>query len=144
MLSVSDEFRALLVSEFRYVVARMRSSANPIDKAYYMSGTYGTLMHAFNIHMDKELVFAHEVLNRAQTILNGRVAAVRVGQSTGGMPGTFFTSMENDIEEIANRWERKEEITDLLQHIALSGYAATGNGYYLYEKGQLQLSEPDT
>ena len=139
MLHISDELRAILVAEFRYAASQMRNAPNPVDKAYYMSATHGVLMRLLNIKMDDELVFAHQVLQQAHQILNGRVGPARRGEVTGGMPTILFESIENDIEEIANRWEKNEEVTDLLSHISLCGYAATGNGFYLYEKGEIKL-----
>ena len=58
---------------------------------------------------------------------------------TSVMPPGLLEALEDDLEELANRWEKPEDIADILSHITLLGYSATGNGFYLFTKGQLSL-----
>ena len=139
MLYVSDNLRALIVSEFRYAVSQMRATQIIGDKLYFMTATGGMVQRIFNIEFDQELVFAHQVLTYAHTHIAGRLNSPRQGQMTSVMPQGLLEALEDDLEELANRWEKPEDIADILSHITLLGYSATGNGFYLFTKGQLSL-----
>ena len=139
MLYVSDNLRALIVSEFRYAVSQMRATQIIGDKLYFMTATGGMVQRIFNIEFDQELVFAHQVLTYAQSHIAGRLNSPRQGQMTSVMPPGLLEALEDDLEELANRWEKPEDIADILSHITLLGYSATGNGFYLFTKGQLSL-----
>ena len=139
MLTVTDRSKDLVVSELRFAAARMREKSNVADKLYFMSATWGMIQRIFNIEFDSELVFAHQVLSNTHNHINSRIQGPHLGEMTSQMPAKLFELLENDLDQLANQWELNEDIGDVLAHISLLGYVATGNGFYLYSKGLLKI-----
>ena len=141
-MNISDEHRRIIVDEFRSVAARMRETSDEYRKLYWFSAIYGVLTRVFNLEFDATLVFIHVLLNGAYNTINARAAAISQGRDRAiNIPEGLFDSLNEVLEELAGNIEtdNEQDIFRNLQKIANLTYVTTGNGYYLYQKGLLQL-----
>lgn len=139
MLTISKLNQDVLVGELIFVAVNMRETARPGDKLYLMTAAYGVMHRAFNIEFDQELLIAHQVIQQAYQQINGRVSNPAITTLNAELVGAILDGIADAIEALADRWQNSQEIHDLLSRVALLGYAATGNGAYLYFKGALSL-----
>ena len=139
-MNLSKNMQTLFIDEIRFVVRKMKESADPSTKLYFFSAVYGMAFRIMNIEFDPELAFVHHVLNAAYGTINSRLAAVVQGQERGAaIPDKVFDRLEQGLEEMASRIEQGQETYPVLQTIANLAYSTTGNGYYLYLKGLLPV-----
>ncbi len=141
-MNISDEHRRIIVDEFRSIAARMRDTSDQYRKLYWFSAAYGVVTRVFNLEFDATLVFIHMVLNGAYNTINARAAAISQGTDRAiNIPEGLFDSLNEVLEELAENIEtdNEQDIFRNLQRIANLTYVTTGNGYYLYQKGLLQL-----
>lgn len=139
-MKLSKEMQKLLVDELIYIVENMRTSKNSAQKLYFFSAAFGIAHRIINIEYDGELNFVHSVLNASYAAINQRLAAISTGAEMGaGIPENTFSRLEEELEEIIKSIQAGKETYPALQKISNIGYAATGNGYYLYLKGLLKL-----
>jgi len=140
MLSLSPNLRQTLLEEFRYVANEMRKTEDPARKLYFFSATYGSVNRIFNIEFDPELVFAHLVLNNAHQTIDTRISSISQRREGAiGIPDGLLEKLTQAVEELTDNWGKGKPIDGTLRNIALLTYATTGNGYYLYLKGQLSI-----
>lgn len=141
-MKISDNYKKIIVDEFRSVAGKMKEMEDLSKKLYWFSAAYGVVFRVFNLEFDATLVFVHMILNAAYSTISGRLAAIREGKDeTIDIPEGLFDSLQEVVEELAENIEMENEhdIFKNLQRIANLTYATTGNGYYLYQKGVLQL-----
>lgn len=139
MLTISPTYRSILAQELRFAASQMREAQHPADKVYFLSATWAQIQRVFNLEFDSELVLAHQVLSLAHNHIQGKVSGQHPGPMAAYFPPSIFEFLAADLEELASRWEAGQEAADVLEHVALLGYACTGNGVYLFKKGLLKL-----
>jgi hypothetical protein len=49
-------------------------------------------------------------------------------------------SLSSLLLELKNRIEKNEDFLDILKDFVILSYITTGNGYYLYKKGEITFS----
>lgn len=141
-MKISDNYKKIIVDEFRSVAGKMKETEDLSKKLYWFSAAYGVVFRIFNLEFDATLVFLNWILNAAYSTISMRLAAIREGSDkTVDIPEGLFDSLQEVVEELAQNIEMENEhdIFKNLQRIANLAYATTGNGYYLYQKGVLQL-----
>jgi len=139
-MEIPKELRERLVKEIKFIAEKMRAESDPRVKMFYFSGVYGEMLRLANIHFDKQLLFAHNVLNYAYQTMKGRVDIVVMGRDRLiDLPDALFDRLCERLEQLASCIEKDEELYQTLQEISLLAYIATGNGYYLFQKGVVKI-----
>ncbi|MFA5186781.1 MAG: hypothetical protein WC551_09915 [Patescibacteria group bacterium] len=132
--------RNLLLDELRFVAEEMKKSKEPFRKMYFFSAAYAAANRIINIEFDDELSFIHNVLSSAYSTINVRLSALSSGSEMAvGIPERTFDRLQQGLEEIIGLIEAEKETYPALQKISNVAYGTTGNGYYLYLKGQLKI-----
>jgi len=139
-MEIPTDLRERLVKEIKFVAEKIRTEKDPRTKVYYFSGIYGEMLRLVNIHFDKELLFAHNVLNYVYQTMKTRVDIVVMGRdSLVDFPDGFFDRLSEYLDRLASCIENNEELYRILQEFSCLAYITTGNGYYLFQKGILRI-----
>jgi len=139
-MDISENLREELVNEINFVISKIREEVDLRKKIFFYSGIYGLVNRIFNIRFDPQLVFMHLVLNTSFSLINDRINAIVLGKDTlVEIPDNFFDRLCNALEELARNIAEDEDTYTVLQRIATISYLTTGNGYYLYQKGDLEI-----
>lgn len=149
MLSLPEAVRARLASEFRIAASQMAAQDDPSMKAYFFSVFYGETQRVLNWHWSAELSLLNNVIQTANTIIKGRIDAARAGDPVVGIPEGFEAAWDAIADDLATLFEADGDIdlTDLylvLARAAELSYSVTGNGYYLYLKGDITIGDQAT
>ncbi|PWI46404.1 hypothetical protein CEE45_16990 [Candidatus Heimdallarchaeota archaeon B3_Heim] len=135
-MKIKEDTRKKLIDEIKFIIKKMEKEAEPKQKLFYFSAIYGVVSRIFNLEYDPELVFAYTILNLTYNHINARIAHE---EKIIEIPDELFDKLVNASKEFLNKIEKNESLCDALQKFAEIGYATTGNGYYLYQRGLLRL-----
>jgi len=141
-MNISDNYKDIIVNEFRRIAELMKNTKDISKKLYFFSATYGIVHRIFNIEFDDTLVCIHVVLNATYNLISARANNIRQSIDAAiDLPQDLFESLQERIVELSDNIENKNEheIFKNLQKISKIAYVTTGNGYYLYLQGKLQL-----
>jgi len=141
-MNISNNYKKIIVEEFKNVATKMKESNDITDKLYFFSASFAILDRIFNLEFNPTLVLIHMVLQNAHFTIRGRAEALIRGQDkVVEIPPGFFDNLQETILDIANSISKddKNELFKNLQKIANLSYITTGNGYYLFTKGMLKI-----
>jgi hypothetical protein len=141
---LSEELRQRLAKEYRYAVTKMQEVAPPVKKLYYFSAFFSETQRVLNLEWDRDLVLIYTVAHHVHTQVNTTLQA----PGSGVLPIDWATVIEKLTQYasgLATYYEKaeddksREEMYQVLGHLAEIAYAVSGNGSYLYEKGSFKL-----
>jgi hypothetical protein len=139
-MKINTYMKETLVNELRLVVRKMKEETDIRRKNYFFSATYGAVYRIFNINFDPELVLVHSVLNMTYRTANALLGGIDRGEERIiQIPDNFFDKLASLTEELATAIEEDKDVYGILQKIAVLSYSLTGNGYYLYQKGLIEI-----
>ncbi len=138
-MNLSSEMKTVFVNELKLVVENMRKSKTIPEKMYYFSASFGMAQRIFNIEYDPELNFIHNVIHASYGFINNTLQTISKGQSIPTLPPELFPRIEESIDELIALIEADQPIYQTLQKISNLGFSASGNGYYLYQKGMIEF-----
>ena len=139
-MEISNQFRNLIVNEFKFAVKNMRETDHPAQKLYFYSAAYGAVNRVFNIEFDPTLVHIFYILEASYNSINFMTQRILKGEEKSIMlPNELFDHLADAIEDLSNKIAKDGDIYPTLQKIANIAYSATGNGHYLYRKGVFRL-----
>jgi hypothetical protein len=132
--------KARLADEFRFAAKKMADTSDLGAKLYFFSAFHGELNRALNQFWNRELVLAHLVLHRVHEQIMGRLSMPTPG---GPIPPEFPPALDRlaaDLAEIFGDAQVDDaRLSQLLARAAELSYVCTGNGYYLYLKGEIKI-----
>ena len=135
-MRIKEDTRKKLIDEIKFILSKMKKEIDREQKIYYFSGIHGIISRIFNFEYDPELIFAHVVLSFTHSNIHARLAEE---EKIIKVPDEFLDKLVDTTEELLKKIEINESLYDTLQKFSVIGYATTGNGYYLYQKGLLRL-----
>lgn len=139
-MELSAELKEALVDELRTVVKRVEDEIDIGKKIFFLSAAYSGVQRIFNIRFDPELVLINLVLNTTYGAVLNLHNAIEVGNERAiQVPEDFFNKLNGLIEELATGIEEDKDIYEILKKISVLSYSLTGNGYYLYRKGVIEI-----
>ncbi len=139
-MKISKYLRKKMVEEMRYALEKMKEENDERKKLYYYSGIYGVIPRVFNFEYDPQLVFTYQVISNTYNNFNTRLSLVAQGDTTTSLVDNVFDKLYTYTSQLVDKIEQEEDnVYGLLQKIAVLGFTATGNGYYLYKKGIIQI-----
>lgn len=139
-MPVSKINRELIVKEIHFALHKMKESNDLAAKLYYFSGVPSIITRIINFEYDKSLVLLHLVLTQAHQQIIGRIQRQMQGQDKPiAIPDEAIDELVNCLESLAECVETEKPAYQVLERIANIVYLTTGNGYYLYKKGMLEI-----
>ncbi len=139
-MEIDDQFKNILVEEFRLVASKIRDESDMRRKNFFFSAAYGVVHRIINIAFDPELVIIHNVLNSMYTIVNNLQTSIESGhEKIIQIPMFLFDNLADLLDELAGAIQEGQNTYEIIQKIAVLSYMLTGNGYYLYQKGIIEV-----
>jgi len=139
---LSKELRQRLAEEYHYAVVKMQDSPEPSKKIFYFSIFYGEAQRVLNWNWDRDLALIYVTSQFVFSSLSALVNPPAVSIHPIGLE-VVFTALTQAASDLATYFERMEDNTEelhqILGRVVEIGYAATGHGSYLYEKGLIQF-----
>ena len=144
-VNLTDWMREYLADEFRTVSSQladiMGDDSYLEDAVYWYSAAFGAVQRVINFRPDGELFLLHSVLQSTHGQFTNRLRAQFAGEErpVSLMAGNHMTVLANLLGELADEIEESRDFSDTLESIARLGYSTTGNGFYLFAMGRLDL-----
>jgi hypothetical protein len=139
-MEIDEPFKNMLVEEFRLVASKIRDESDIRRKNFFFSAAYGVVQRIINIDFDPELVVIHNVLNSTFTMLNNLQTSIDSGtEKVIQIPLLLFDDLADLLDELAGAIQESQNTYEIIQKIAVLSYMLTGNGYYLYKKGIIEV-----
>jgi len=133
---MSDRF----VIELRDVAKQIKGTENFEEKLFYFSAIFGAAQRIINFEFNDEMLFIHQVTQLAYNQIQQRIVLIKSGQQpTIGLPNNLFSVLQEMIEELASLVEKGEPTYTLLEKMMVLSYSTSGNGFYLFQKGELKI-----
>lgn len=136
------ELRQRLAREYRFAATKMQEV--PAErKMFYFSVLFGEAQRVLNLEWDIDLALLHLVTQQTYGQINTQLPTL--GTLLPVKASTIFEKLTQCTSDIATYFEKtekeskKDELYQILARLAEIGYVATGNGSYLYEKGEIKL-----
>ena len=139
------EYRQRLAKEYRYAVTKMQEAPLPPKKLFYFSVFFGEAQRVLNLEWDSDLALVHIVVQQVHAQITNTMQLPGVMQTLPidwTMISDKLTQFSSDLATYFEKTENKdsrEELCQILGHLAEVAYVAGGNGSYLYEKGLIKL-----
>ncbi len=139
-MKISKTMTGRFIEELRYVSKQMQGTENIEEKLYYFSAVFGAAQRIVNFEFDPEMLFINQVTQLAHNQIQQRLVLVKSGQQPSlGLSDNLFDVLRNIVDEMASRIEKGETTHPILEKMMTLSYSTTGNGYYLFQKGELKL-----
>ncbi|MCK4735382.1 MAG: hypothetical protein KAT65_23215 [Methanophagales archaeon] len=139
-MEIDEQFKNILVEEFRLVASKIREESDTRRKNFFFSAAHGVVFRSININFDPELVVIHNVLNSTYTLLYSLQTSIDSGnEKIIQIPLLLFDKLADLLDELAGAIQESQNTYEIIQKIAILSYMLTGNGYYLYQKGIIEV-----
>ena len=139
-MKISEKYKEIVIKEFEFVIANMDSSGSFEEKLYFFSGLQSVIHRVLNIEYDSKLVFLHHVLLSVHAAFNGRLNAMKKKAETPlVISDEMINSLMVNAEELYKCIKSDNDIYPILERLVELAYLTTGNGYYLYSKGLIEI-----
>lgn len=142
MLKLPESVQKRLGSEFRFAADRIARSPDLPTKLYFFSAFYGEINRMLNQAWRSELSLAHLILKATYDSINGRLMAPT--PDGVNIPAELPDALDRLADELASIFLSKEtndmQLFEALARASQLAYVVTGNGYYLYLKGDVKIS----
>lgn len=141
-MNISEEFREQIAEEFEYAYQKMSGEQSPLRKLYWFTGSYSMAQRIMNLEYDDDLLFLFVACQLTYERIQGKLSAASRGADLGaGLPDNILAHLESLVAELSVAIKANIDLTSLLKRMAVLGYSATGNGYYLWSREKLILGE---
>jgi len=135
-MNLDKTYKEMLIKEIKFVLKKMKEEKEPKEKLYYFSAIFGIMHRIYNLEYSSDLVFTHFVLSSIHSQINSRI---QIPDDTIKIPDELFQKLEETTGKLLSAIEKDENLYEVLKKFTVLGYVTIGNGYYLYQKGQLKL-----
>ncbi len=101
------------------------------------------IQRIFNIdpNFDRQLIFMFTVLSASYNQTKVFMDRIMTGDHLVTPPENFFNRISTYLQELEGKVRNNEDTYIILEKIAVSAYLLDGNGYYLHQKGWMELPE---
>lgn len=138
-MSRDEIFRKELIGELRRVENLIRKEPSLEKKIYYFSAAYGITNRTYRYSFSKDVLVTDLLLNGVYNMMTERLNMLKAGNTTVSIDPSIFETVCDGLRNLANCFESGENILEPLETIVAAGFALTGPGNYLREKGDLQI-----
>lgn len=141
-MKLSPEYKKRIADEFKFVLDKMKAKIPISEKMYYLSAIHGCLNRIINFEFDPTLLFINMVLQNAHGTFNTRFQSMKGGpEQVLKIDDKIFQALIDEIDQLRKNIE-KESVNAIylnLQKIMILIYVTTGNGNYMYSRGQIKI-----
>lgn len=143
MLSISEPHKTILADEIAFAREKMDAESDTRKKVYYYSAVPAMIQRIFNIDpaFDRQLIFMFTVLSTSYNQTKVLMDRIMAGDHLVTPPENFFDKISIYLHQLEDKIRNDEDTYLILEKIAVSAYLLDGNGYYLYQKGWIDLPE---
>lgn len=142
MIQISMENKKRLIEELRFISNRFENEKTLKGKSFYLSAVHPLLNRVINLEFDNELMLLNFVFQGLHGIFDNLINKIEQGvEKIIIIPEEFFPELTKLLNEIANAIEKKKDLYPYVQRASLFAHVLTGNGFYLYQKGILILTD---
>ncbi|KAF5414664.1 MAG: hypothetical protein C5S48_07995 [Candidatus Methanogaster sp.] len=143
MLSISEPHKTILADEIAFAREKMDSESDTRKKVYYYSAVPAMIQRIFNIGpaFDQQLLFMFTVLSASYNQTKVLIDRIMAGDHLVTPPENFFDKLSIYLHQLEDKIRNNEDTYLILEKIAVSAYLLDGNGYYLHQKGWIDLPE---
>ena len=141
-MNLLDQYFNMIIEEFEEVEKLCSGTEIIEDKLYYLSASYGVLNRVMNFQCEPLLVFMHQILQSTHQSISQRLGMPRKPGTINHMiPDEMIEATFKYFAELIYEFRKKDEanIRKVLQKLANISYAMSGNGFYLYLRGKLNI-----
>ncbi len=138
-MKLSKEFKAKIEEQFDFVLKKMEQSESPHMMLYYFSGIQSQLNRILNLEFSEELVFSYFVLERAHKDIVGALASMNQGSPVVTFHEKFGDKLVELTKDLKNGFFNSKTRDEVLRKIVVLAYTCTGNGFFLTEKGDIDI-----
>lgn len=138
-MAQEEFFKKELVKELRLIEALMKKAENIEKKIYYFSAGYGITSRTYRYSFSKDVLLADLVLTAGYQALTDRFQRIKTGDTTVKLEEVHFEKIEEGLRQLANAFEKNDNILEPLGTILTATFSTQGAGNYLREKGLLKL-----
>ena len=143
MLNISEPHKTILADEIAFAREKMDVESDTRKKVYYYSAVPAMIQRIFNIDstFDRQLIFMFMVLTASHNQMKAVMDRIVAGDRMITPPENFFDKISIYLQELEDKIRNNEDTYIILEKIAVSAYLLDGNGYYLHQKGWMELPE---
>jgi hypothetical protein len=132
-------FRKELATELRRVENMVRREPSVEKKIYYFSAAYGIASRNYRYSFSEDVLIMDILLHNVYNMMTERLNLAKTGNTTVALDQRIFEKICDGLIDLANCVESGENVLEPLKKITTAGFALTGPGNYLREKGDLQI-----
>jgi len=140
-LQIPEDFKKYILSEFDFIIQKMREEENPKKKLYFFTASYGALERLMRCSLNPQLLLAHAVLSLCYRQLNSQLDNIARGDIVIEMPENFDEKLAEYLTELRNEIAEDRDTYQTLEKFVHLAYQTTGAGYYA--KNYLRALEPE-
>ena len=143
-LELPQAVRENLAKEFRIAADMMKESPDLTVRLYLFSAFYGATNRALNASWNNGLSLLNSMLQGTHAAISARLNQAATGRDRPiQVPNEVsdkLTAVADKLATIMTAHRIDEAVLfDILVELATLSYSTTGNGFYLYLKGDLKL-----
>lgn len=139
-LEIQASMRKEIENEFKYISDKIIAEKDTRRKAFFYSAAYGVIRRIVNLQYDPQLSLMELILETSYNTINDRVNRIVIGNDvTVPLIDGFFEKLAQAINDLADCIKSDKDTYKILEHIVVLTHTTTGNGYYLYTKGDIKV-----
>lgn len=138
-MKLSKEYKTKLEQEFDFVIDKMEQSETPDQILYYFSGIQTLLNRILNLEYSEELVFSYFILEKVHKNIINVLGSIKQGNPILTFHDKFADKLVELTKDLKNGFFNSKTRIEILKEIVVLAYTCTGNGYFLTEKGTIDI-----
>jgi hypothetical protein len=139
-MRVPQNLKTHILEEFGLVIAKLKEPIPLDERFYYYSAAFGAVYRAMNTECNQGLVFLHHTLTIVHSAFQTRLQAMNRGaERPVAIEGAMLEVLTKLTEDLRECIRLDQDSTAICIRLINLSYALSGNGYYLYKKGDLTL-----
>jgi hypothetical protein len=142
MIQLSIENKKKLIEELKFISNKFEKEPTLKGKSFYLSGVHPLLNRIINLEFNNELLLLNFVFQGLHGIFDNLINKIEQGvEKIITIPEEFFPELSKLLNDIANAIEKKKDLYPYVQRASLFAHILTGNGFYLYQRGVMLLTD---
>ena len=138
-MKLSKDYKIKLEQEFDFVIKKMEESETADLMLYYFSGIHTLLNRILNLEYSEELLFSFFILERAHKDIIGVLGSLKQGNPIPTFHEKFGDKLLELTKDLKNGFFNSKTRIQTLKKLVILTYTCTGNGYFLTEKGIIDI-----
>ena len=138
-MKISNEYKIKIEQEFDFIINNMEKTQAPDKMLYYFSGIHTILNRILNFEYSDEILFSFFVLEKSYKDITNSLASLKQGNPILTFHDKFGNKLIELTKDLKNGFFDTKKRIEVLKKIVVLAYSCTGNGYFLTEKGMIDI-----